>query len=154
ELMNESDAWYRDFQAKTMRIHTPETVLDQAFEWAKFALEKGWTCNDKIGCGLVGGFGPSGAGDRPGRDWYFGADALIDSWSIVDYGDLDRARAVLEFLRERQRPDGKILDQLTQSAALVDWAAYPYGYVRGDTTPLYLFAAARYVVRSGDSAFL
>ena len=154
DLITESDAYYRDFQAKTMRIHTPEATLDQAFEWAKFALEKGWTCNDRIGCELVGGFGPSGSGDRPGRDWYFGADALIDSWSIVDYGDLDRARAILEFLRERQRADGKILDQLTQSANLVDWAAYPFGYVRGDTTPLYLFAAARYVVRSGDSAFL
>ena len=61
---------------------------------------------------------------------------------------------MLEFLRDHQRADGKILDQLTQSAALVDWAAYPYGYVHGETTPLYLFSAARYVVRSGDIAFL
>lgn len=154
EIMIESDGYYRDFQAKTMRIQTPEPLLNQAFEWAKVAIEKGWTCNDKIGCGLVGGYGPSGTGDRPGRDWYFGADALINSWSIVDYGDLDRARAVLEFLRDRQRADGKILDQLTQSAGLIDWNLYPYGFVHAEATPLYLFSAARYVVRSGDMEFL
>src|SRR5439155_15390702 len=83
-----------------------------------------------------------------------GADALISSWSVVDYGDLDRARAILEFLRDRQRADGKILDQLTQSAALVEWSTYPYGYLHGEATPLYLFSAARYVVRSGDTEFL
>jgi hypothetical protein len=154
ELISESDAYYRDFQSKTMRIQTPEPVLNQAFEWAKFALEKGWTCNDKVGCGLVAGFGPAGAADRPGRVWYSGADALISSWSIVDYGDLDRARAVLEFLRGRQRADGKMPDQLAQSAALVEWSTYPYGYQHGEATPLYLFSAARYVVRSGDTEFL
>jgi glycogen debranching enzyme len=154
EMMTEADGYYRDFQAKTMRIQTPEPLLNQAFEWAKLAIEKGWTCTDKVGCGLIGGFGPSGTSDRPGRGWYFGADALLDSWSIVDYGDLDRARAVLEFLRDRQRADGKILDQLTQSAGLVDWSLYPYGYVHAESTPLYLFSAARYVVRSGDMDFL
>ena len=60
-LVAESDAYYRDFQAKTMRIQTPEPLLNQAFEWAKFAIEKGWTCNDRVGCGLVGGFGPTGS---------------------------------------------------------------------------------------------
>jgi hypothetical protein len=154
ELVSESDAYYRDFQAKTMRIQTPEPTLNQAFEWAKFALEKGWTCNDRLGCGLVAGFGPTGTSDRPRRAWYYGADALISSWSIVDYGDLDRARAILEFLRERQRADGKILDQLTQSAALVEWSAFPLGYQHGEATPLYLFSAARYAVRSGDTEFL
>ena len=154
DLVAESDAYYRDFQAKTMRVQTPEPLLNQAFEWAKFALEKGWTCNERVGCGLVSGFGPTGSGDRPGRAWYNGADALINSWSIVDYGDLDRARALLEFLRERQRADGKILDQLTQSAALVEWSAFPQGYLHGEATPLYLFSAARYVVRSGDTEFL
>jgi hypothetical protein len=154
DLVTESDAYYRDFQAKTMRIQTPEPLLNQAFEWAKFAIEKGWTCNERVGCGLVGGFGPTGSTDRPGRNWYLGADALVSSWSIVDYGDLDRARAVLEFLRDHQRADGKILDQLTQSAALVDWSLYPYGFVHAEATPLYLFSAARYVVRSGDIEFL
>jgi glycogen debranching enzyme len=154
DLVAESDAYYRDFQAKTMRIQTPEPMLNQAFEWAKFALEKGWTCTERLGCGLISGFGPSGNTDRPGRDWYFGADALINSWSIVDYGDLDRARALLEFLRDHQRADGKILDQLTQSAPMVDWNLYPYGYAHAEATPLYLFSVARYVVRSGDLDFL
>jgi len=77
-----------------------------------------------VGCGLVAGFGPSGASERPGFAWYFAGDALMNSWSIVDYGDHARARALLEFLRDRQRADGKIMHELTQSAALLDWSKY------------------------------
>jgi glycogen debranching enzyme len=103
---------------------------------------------------LVAGFGLSGASERPGFAWYFGGDAMINSWSISDYGDFGRARGVLEFLRNRQRDDGKIMHELTQSAALLDWSKYPYGYYHGETTPLFLFSAAEYVSRSGDMEFL
>ena len=119
-----------------------------------FAVEKGWTCNEGVGCGLVAGFARSGESERPGFAWYFGGDALMNSWSIVDYGDFDRARAALEFLRDHQRADGKIEHELTQSAALLDWSKYPYGYYHADTTPLYIFSMAKYVARSGDVAFL
>jgi hypothetical protein len=49
------------------------------------------------------------------------------------------ARGVLEFLRDHQRADGKIEHELTQSAALLDWSQYPYGYYHADTTALYRF---------------
>src|SRR5438445_6953869 len=78
----------------------------------------------------------------------------MNSWSIVDYADFCRARGVLEFLRDHQRADGKIEHELTQSAALLDWSKYPYGYYHADTTALYLFSAAGYVGRSGDLDFL
>jgi hypothetical protein len=154
QLIGESDAYYRDFAARTMRVETPVPELNQAFEWAKFALEKGWACNDGVGCGLVAGYGASGASERPGFAWYFGGDALMNSWSIADYGDFARVRGVLEFLRDKQRADGKIMHELTQSAALLDWSKYPYGYYHGETTPMFLFSAAEYVARSGDLAFL
>jgi hypothetical protein len=83
---------------------SPEPLLSRAFEWAKFAIEKAGRAR-RVGCGLIGGFSPTGSTDRPGRNWYFGADALLSSWSIADYGDLDRA--VLEFLRDHQRADGR-----------------------------------------------
>ena len=78
----------------------------------------------------------------------------MNSWSIVDYGDFARARKTLEFLRDHQRADGKLEHELTQSAALLDWSKYPYGYYHADTTPLYIYSAWRYVARSGDLEFL
>jgi hypothetical protein len=152
-LLNESDVYYRGFRQRVMRIETPEPILNHAFEWAQFALEKGWICNHGVGCGLVAGFGPSGLSERPGFAWYFGGDAFMNSWSILDSGDFDRVRDLLAFLRGYQREDGKMMHELTQSGALLDWSKYPYGYYHGDTTPLYLFSAAKYVIRSGDIAF-
>lgn len=152
-IIAESDKYYRDFDARTAHIETPVPQVNDAFEWAKFAIEKGWACNEGVGCGLVAGYGPSGGSERPGFAWYFGGDALMNSWSIVDYGDFDRARGVLEFMRDHQRADGKMMHELTQSGALLDWSQYPYGYYHADTTPHYLLAAARYVTRSGDLDF-
>jgi hypothetical protein len=154
KIVSESDQYYRAFDARTFHLRTPDPVLDDAFLWAKFAIEKGWACNDGVGCGLVAGYGPSGETERPGFAWYFGGDALMNSWSIVDYGDFHRARALLEFLRDHQRADGKMEHELTQSAALLDWSRYPYGYYHADTTPLYIYSAWRYVRRSGDLEFL
>lgn len=154
QTMDEPDRHYREFLARSMRIETPEPVLNEAFQAAEVALDKGWICVDGVGCGLVAGFGPSGAGERPGFAWFFGGDALMNSWSILDYGGLACARAVLEFLRGHQRADGKMMHELTQSAALLDWSQYPYEYFHADTTPLYLMSAAAYVFRSGDREFL
>ncbi len=153
-MLAKSDAYYREFSQRTMRVQTPDPVLNNAFEWAKYAIEKGWQCNEGVGCGLVAGFGPSGASERPGFAWYFGGDALMNSWSILDYGDPARVRALLEFLRDRQRDDGKIMHELTQSAALLDWSKYPYGYYHGDTTALYIYSMERYARRTGDIEFL
>jgi glycogen debranching enzyme len=153
-VLKRSDEYYREFAGRTLRVHTPDPVIDSAFDAAKFALEKGWQCNEGVGCGLVAGFAPSGASERPGFAWYFGGDALMNSWSILDYGDPARTRALLEFLRDRQREDGKIMHELTQSAALLDWSKYPYGYYHGDTTALYMYSVERYARRTGDLEFL
>lgn len=154
KIVRESDAYYRALDQRTLRIETPEPVLDDAFRWAVYALEKGWACNDGVGCGLVAGYAASGESERPGFAWYFGGDAFMNSWSVLDYGDFARVRGILEFLRDHQREDGKLEHELTQSAALVDWSKYPYGYYHADTTALYLFSVARYVRRSGDLNFL
>ena len=153
-IVAQSDAYYRSFDARTLRVKTPDTTLNDAVEWARYAIEKGWACNDGVGCGLVAGYARSGESERPGFAWYFGGDALMNVWSIVDYGDFERARSALEFLRDHQRADGKLEHELTQSAALLDWSKYPYGYYHADTTPLYIVSTWRYVARSGDLDFL
>ncbi len=153
-IVRESDDYYRAFDARTLRVHVPDAVLQDAAGWARYALDKGWACNEGAGCGLVAGYAASGESQRPGFAWYFGGDALMNSWSVLDYGDFERVRGILEFLREHQRADGKIEHELTQSAALLDWSKYPYGYYHADTTALYIYSVARYVVRSGDTEFL
>src|SRR5262249_59657938 len=59
----------------------------------------------------------------------------------------------LEFLRKRQRADGKMMHELSQGAAYIRWFEdFPYGYYHADTTPLYILAVRDYVRSSDDIA--
>ena len=49
-------------------------------------------------------------------------------------------RIELEFLIHRQRADGKIMHEYSQTAAAIDWQAFPYMYAAADSTPLFLLA--------------
>ena len=151
-LIDAAEKRDREFTARTMRIASAS--LAEPFEWAKFAIERGWACNDTVGCGLVAGWAPSELSERPGFGWYFGGDAMMGSWAMTDYGDFEGARKTLDFLLKKQRFDGKTMHELTQSAALLEWSDYPYGFYHADTTPLFLFSAARYLRQSGDREFL
>jgi len=149
---------WRDFLARTTQLETPDPVFNRAFLWGKIAMEKGFACNDGLGCGLIAGYGPSGTSERPGFGWYFGGDALMNVPALLDYGDFEGARTALEFLRKRQRADGKMMHEMTMSAALMeaqgaDWFKLPYAYYHADTTPLYLVAANAYFQRTGDKRF-
>jgi glycogen debranching enzyme len=151
-LDREADDHYSTFLERTLRVEA--AGLSAAFDWAKLAIERGWACNEGVGCGLVAGWAASGLSERPGFGWYFGGDTMMSAWAMGDYGDFDGARAALEFLLARQREDGKTMHEWTQSAALLDWSKYPYGYYHADTTPLLLFSVARYLRQTGDRAFL
>jgi glycogen debranching enzyme len=153
-LYRESADHYRSLREDKTRIDTPDDDLDLALEWGKVALDKGFVCNPKLGCGLVAGLGPSGSSERPGFDWYFGGDAFINSWAMTAYGDFETVRESLRFLSRRQRADGKMMHELSQSAAYIPWFEdYPYGYYHADTTPLYVLAVADYVEAAGDVDF-
>jgi glycogen debranching enzyme len=145
----------RDFLSRTTQIETPDPVFNRAWLWAKLSLNAGWVCHPGMGCGLVAGYGPSGASQRPGFDWWFGGDALMNSWALEDYGDLAGALQALRFLRQHQRADGKMMHEMTQSVGLVDWfGKYNFGYYHADTTPMYLYALDQYWRRTGDRKFL
>ncbi len=135
-------------------IETPERRIDLAFEWGKVALDKGFICNPHLGCGLIAGLGPSGTTERPGFGWFFGGDAFMNSWAITSYGDFATVKQTLDFLRQRQRADGKMMHELSQGAGYIRWFEdFPYGYYHADTTPLYIVAVRDYVRSSGDAAF-
>ena len=153
-LYREAAAHYRRLREEMTSIESPDQRFDLAFEWGKVALDKGFVCNPQLGCGLVAGLGPSGTTERPGFGWFFGGDAFINAWAISAYGDLDTVRRSLDFLRKRQREDGKMMHELSQGAGFIRWFEdYPYGYYHADTTPLYIVAVRDYVRASGDEAF-
>jgi glycogen debranching enzyme len=153
-LYRESAAHYRTLRDDMTSIESPDRRFDLAFEWGKVALDKGFVCNPHLGCGLIAGLGPSGTTERPGFGWFFGGDTFINAWAISAYGDLDTVRQSLEFLRKRQRADGKMMHELSQGAGFIRWFEdYGYGYYHADTTPLYIVAVRDYVRASGDAAF-
>jgi len=155
ELFAKRLAYHQEFLAKTLSFESPDAELNRDFAWAKVALDSGWVCHPKYGCGLVAGYGPSGVGERPGFDWWFGGDAMMSSWALEDYGDIEGARQALRFLKDRQRADGNILHEMTQSVDLLDWfGKYHYAYYHADSTPMYLYSLSQYWRRTGDEKFL
>ena len=145
---------YRRVRDELTSIETPDEAMNLAFEWGKVAIDKGFICNPQLGCGLIAGLGPSGNTERPGFGWFFGGDAFMNAWAMTAYGDFPAVKQTLEFLRKRQRADGKMMHELSQGAAYIRWFEdYPYGYYHADTTALYIIAVRDYVRASGDVAF-
>ena len=103
---------------------------------------------------LVAGYFTSADSARPGFGWFFGRDALYTLYAVNGYGDFALSKSELEFLIHRQRADGKIMHEYSQTAAAIDWQSFPYMYAAADSTPLFLLAVADYVRSSGDTAFL
>ena len=154
-LFEERVEYHRRFLERTLSFESPDLELNRDFTWAKVALDSGWVCHPIYGCGLIAGYGPSGVGERPGFAWWFGGDALMASWALEDYGDLPGALQALRFLKDRQRADGKMMHEMTQSADLLDWfGKYHYAYYHADTTPMYLYSVGQYWRRTGDRKFL
>jgi glycogen debranching enzyme len=103
---------------------------------------------------LIAGYFTSADSARPGFGWFFGRDALYTLYAVNGYGDFALSKSELEFLIHRQRANGKIMHEYSQTAAAIDWQSFPYMYAAADSTPLFLLAVADYVRSSGDTAFL
>ncbi|HVZ82264.1 MAG TPA: hypothetical protein VG893_01220 [Terracidiphilus sp.] len=156
-------ATYKDLLARSVSIETPDHSLDEAFQWAVLSIEQlrthvpftaavpGDAPNQTA---LVAGYYASGDSARPGFGWFFGRDALYTLYAVNGFGDFALARAELEFLIHRQRADGKIMHEFSQTASAVDWQQFPYEYAAADSTPLFLLACADYLRATGDTAFI
>lgn len=137
-------------------LHSPDTLLNRAVEYAKVNLDESFVCNPDLGCGLVAGYGLSGgASDRPGFGWFFGGDASINSFAMTGAGESALVReGALQFFSKYQRADGKITHEISQGAGHVDWFRYPYPYYHGDTTPYWILAFGEYWRQTGDTAMV
>ena len=149
------DESYKKLLANSTTIETPDKSLDEAFQWATISIEQLRTKAQGTGeTALVAGYYASGDSARPGFGWFFGRDALYTLYAVNGFGDFALSKAELEFLIHRQRADGKIMHEYSQTAASIDWQAFPYMYAAADATPLFLLAVEDYVKSSGDVAFL
>ena len=138
-------------------LKSPDSLLDRAVEYAKVNLDEAYVCNPDLGCGLVAGYGLSGAAsDRPGFGWFFGGDAAINSLAMTGAGQRDLVRdGVLRFFAKYQRADGKITHEISQAAGKIPWFTdYPYAFYHGDTSPFWILAFGEYWRQTADSALL
>ncbi len=146
---------YKKLLANSVSIETPDKELNEAFKWAEVSIEQLRAIAQPSGeTALVAGYYESGDSARPGFGWFFGRDALYTLYAVNGFGDFALSKAELEFLIQRQRGDGKIMHEYSQTAQQLDWQAFPYMYAAADSTPLFLMAVADYVRASGDVEFL
>ena len=146
---------YRKLLANLVSIETPDKKLDEAFRWAEVSIEQLRAIAQPSGeTALVAGYYESGDSARPGFGWFFGRDALYTLYAVNGFGDFALSKDELEFLIRRQRADGKIMHEYSQTAADINWQAFPFMYAAADATPLFLMAVDDYVRASGDVAFL
>ncbi len=139
-------------------VHTPDPRFDLAMRWAELAIDKSQATTIGGETGLVAGWYPSFDSARPGFGWFFGRDTLWSMYAIDSYGDDALARTAFEFLIKRQRADGKVMHEFSQTASLLtgamSWDKLPYEYAAADATPLFLLAMQDYVRATGDVPFL
>lgn len=146
---------YVQMEAEASTVRTPDAGFDEAFSWAAISIEQLKAKVQPTGeVALVAGYYASGDSARPGFGWFFGRDALYTLYAVNGFGDFALARQQLEFLIARQRDDGKIMHEYSQTAAFLDWKSLPYMYAAADATPLFLTAMLDYVRSSGDVEFL
>jgi glycogen debranching enzyme len=152
-LYQQNAEYYAHFFDTRMTAETPDAAFDRDLRWAAVSIDQ-VRVRHHAEVGLVAGFFSSGSSARPGFGWFFGRDTLFTTWGINSYGDYNLTREALLFLMERQRADGKMPHEFSQTADLVDWAHLPYEYAAADATPLFLMAMEDYVTASGDIDFL
>jgi glycogen debranching enzyme len=153
ELYTKTANYYVHYFDNKLTIDTPDNWLDLALKWAEISIDQVRVRHgDEVG--LVAGFYSSGDSARPGFGWFFGRDTLYTLYAVNSYGDFGLTREALDFLMKRQREDGKMPHEWSQTADLVDWASFPYEYAAADSTPLFIMAMEDYVDASGDLDYL
>ena len=145
--------YYEHFFDARVTAETPDPRVNEALRWAELAIDQAQV-KYKEETGLIAGYYESADSARPGYAWFFGRDTLWTSYAINSYGDFALTRRALDFLFKRQREDGKIMHEYSQSADALDWKRTPYFYASADSTPLLVMAMWDYVRTSGDQAYL
>ena len=156
ELYAAAAEHYQKLIESGVQVETPDERVNLAYQWARIALDQAYVCNPWLGCGLVAGYGPSRDTRRPQYAWFFGGDALNNTFALEASGDHALARDAIRFIQKYQKKDdGEIFHELSQSAGLIEWFKdYPYAYRHADVSAMYLVAIRNLYGASGDVEFL
>jgi glycogen debranching enzyme len=155
-LLEEAKAHYERLQNSLLSLQTPDERVNGAFAWAEIAMEQALACNPDLGCGLVGGYGPSRDTRRPQYAWFFAGDGLTVLDGLVAVGE----RALLDdeyrFLsRYQNSKTGMMWHEISQSAPFLDWfGKLPYAFAHVDISPQYLSQFRRTLDWTGDKNLL
>ena len=153
DLYDATAKYYQQFTQDQTSIETPDDAFNRNFLRSEVAIDQmSVRLGDELG--LVAGISSSGNSTRPGFGWFFGRDSLYTPWAFNSEGDFERTREALLFLMKRERSDGKMPHEFSQTAALVNWSQMPYEYAAADATPLFIMAMEDYWKSTGDTAFL
>ncbi|MFH0759973.1 MAG: alpha-amylase family glycosyl hydrolase [Bacteroidota bacterium] len=137
-----------------LTITSPDETFNTGYKWALVGTDRFIVNTPGVGRSLVAGYATTDYGwngaqkvnGRPGYAWYFGRDAVWSGFAVLDYGDFDRVKTILELFSRYQDISGKIYHELTTSGIAHFDAA--------DATPLYIVLAGKYLHHSGDTAFI
>ncbi len=153
QLYRMTNEHYDNLLANSLQVTSPDPQFDQALQWAIVSIDQS-RVNHNGEVGLTAGYYSSADSARPGFGWFFGRDTLWTLYAVNSYGGRELAREALEFLFKRQRDDGKIMHEYSQTAELLNWNATPYFYASADSTPLLIMASEDYFENTGDLAFI
>ena len=150
----ESKAYYEKLGGSKLSIISPDENFNMGYAWALAATDKFFVETPGLGTSLVAGYNGSDRGwdgghkvnGRPGYAWYFGRDGVWSAFAVLDYGDHEGVKNVLNMLIKYQDLNGKIFHELSTSGFV--------HYDASDATPLFIILAGRYLAYSGDTAYL
>lgn len=154
QIFHDAKKHFKEVLNNHLLIHSPDKNFNQGYAWSLAATDRFFVETPGLGTSLVAGYNGTDRGwdgghrvnGRPGYAWYFGRDAVWSAMAILAYGDFEGVREVLDMLIRYQDLSGKIFHELSTSGFV--------HYDASDATPLFIILAGRYLMHSGDSAYI
>jgi glycogen debranching enzyme len=154
KLYNETQKYYTSFLDQSLTIKTPDIIFNEGFKWALVATDRFFVRTPGLGGSLVAGYNTTNTGwdgehkidGRPGYAWYFGRDGQWSGFALLDYGDFEKVKSILEMYIKFQDINGKIYHEVSTSGVV--------HYDAADATPLFIILAGKYLQHSGDIEFI
>jgi len=145
---------YEDLHNNMLSITTPDENFNKGYAWAVAATDRFFVETPGLGTSLVAGYNGTDRGwdgghavnGRPGYAWYFGRDAVWSAFAILDYGDYEGVKDILNMFIKYQDLNGKIFHELSTSGFV--------HYDAADATPLFIILAGKYLDYSGDIEYI
>jgi len=154
-VYNQAFEHYRDLLEKnSLLITSPDPVFNGGYRWALTGTDRFFVHTPGLGKSLVAGYSTTGTGwdgghridGRPGYAWYFGRDGEWSGFALLDYGDFEKVKSILEMYIKFQDLNGKIYHEVSTSGIV--------HYDAADATPLFIILAGKYLAHSGDEKFI